>query len=397
MGRKSTHNLPPGIQLDRHGAYWAALEGEDAKLWRERYPGRSRLRRKAATLKEALKIQRQLIDDLRTVRDSSAENPKVADWVRTCIDRKRDLEPATRTRYLSSLKWQIKPHAIGRMRVRQVTDTQVNEWVDILIAQKHQRHDDRTLDPYTIRNSFALLRMCFNMAIPKLITINPCRGVKLPRPDDDEIRPLDPIQVDILLTLLDTYVLDKATGERKPHRNAALYHVAIRCGLREGELAGLRSKDIDLGRRELRVMGQLQKGKRKGAKYRSHRTIPLTPDLVRLLKWHLQNQTEERRISGEEWNKAGLVFCSEAGTPLNPSNLNAQLDRLLKQAGLPDIRFHDLRHTYAALSIAAGVELFTLSRRLGHSSITITANTYGHLYASHTQDVEAIDRLLKRA
>jgi integrase len=144
-------------------------------------------------------------------------------------------------------------------------------------------------------------------------------------------------------------------------------------------------------------MGQLQKGKRKGAKYRSHRTIPLTPDLVRLLRWHLQNQMEERRISGEGWNAAGLVFCSQAGTPLNPSNLNAQLDRLLKKADLPDIRFHDMRHTYAALSIAAGVELFTLSRRLGHSSITITANTYGHLYASHTQDVEAVDRLLKRA
>jgi integrase len=277
------------------------------------------------------------------------------------------------------------------MRLLQVTDTQINDWVDAMIAQKHQRHADRTLDPYSIRNAFALLRMCFNMAIPKLITINPCKGVKLPRPDDEEIRPLEPVQVETLLAYVDT--LDKG----RPHRNAALYHVAIRCGLREGELIGLRRSDVDLKRRELRVQGQIHKGERKGAKYRSHRTIPLTTDLVKVLEWHFQNQDEERRVSHKGWNAAGLVFCSERGTPLNPSNLNAQFDRLLKQAGLPDIRFHDLRHTYAALNIAAGVEMFTLSRRLGHSSIAVTADKYGHLYAGHTQDVEAIDRLLKRA
>ena len=92
----------------------------------------------------------------------------------------------------------------------------------------------------TIRNAFALLRMAFNMAIPKLITLNPCKGVKLPLPDDEEIRPLDPEEVDIFLTYLDTLIHDKATGKQRPHRNAALYHVAIRCGLREGELLGLR-------------------------------------------------------------------------------------------------------------------------------------------------------------
>jgi hypothetical protein len=91
MARKSQHNLPPGIQLDQHGAYWATLEGEDAKLWRKRHVGRSLPRRKAKDLREALKLQRLLIADLKAGRDSNADNPKVADWVRTCIDRKRDL------------------------------------------------------------------------------------------------------------------------------------------------------------------------------------------------------------------------------------------------------------------------------------------------------------------
>jgi integrase len=399
MARKSAHNLPPGIQLDQHGAYWATLEGDDAKLWKARHPGRSLPRRKATTLKDAIRMQRQLVDDLKAARDPNANNPKVVDWVRTCIDRKRDLAPGTALRYRSSLKWQIEPHRIGRMRLLQVLDRHVEEWIDELIVQPHQRHNDRTLDPYSIRNAFALLRMAFNMAIPKLITINPCKGVKLPAPDDEEIRPLTPEQVGTLLAYLDRLVHDKATGWQRPHRNAALYHVAIRCGLREGEIIGLRWTDIDLKRRELRVAGQIQKGTRRKTKSgdRGRRTIPLSLDLVDVLEWHRRNQIEERAIAGENWNAAGLVFCSENGTPINPSNLNHQFDRFLRHAELPDLRFHHLRHTYAALNIAAGVDLYTLSRRMGHSSITVTADKYGHLYQGQTQDADALDRLLKRS
>src|SRR5688572_3231491 len=127
MARKSAHNLPPGIQFDKHGAFWATLEGEDAKLWKARYPGTSLPRRKAPDIKQALKLQRQLIADLKANRDPNAENPKVSDWVKICIEQKRDLAPNTALRYRT------------------------------LIAQKHQRHDDRTLDPYSIRNAFALL------------------------------------------------------------------------------------------------------------------------------------------------------------------------------------------------------------------------------------------------
>ncbi|HEU5098204.1 MAG TPA: tyrosine-type recombinase/integrase, partial [Roseiflexaceae bacterium] len=87
----------------------------------------------------------------------------------------------------------------------------------------------------------------------------------------------------------------------------------------------------------------------------------------------------------------------ENGTPLSHSNVDRQFDALLRRAKLPDIRFHDMRHTYAALSIAAGVDLYTLSRRMGHSSITVTADRYGHLYQGNNQDADSLDRLLKRA
>jgi len=116
-----------------------------------------------------------------------------------------------------------------------------------------------------------------------------------------------------------------------------------------------------------------------------------------VLRAHQQTQLEERAISAEGWNADDLVFCSENGTPINQGNLTRQLNALLRRAGLPDIRFHDLRHTYAALSIAAGVDIYTLSRRMGHSSISVTADRYGHLYQGNQQDGESLDRLLRRA
>jgi integrase len=135
----------------------------------------------------------------------------------------------------------------------------------------------------------------------------------------------------------------------------------------------------------------------RGKTRHAHRAIPLSAETVRILSWHKQNQADEQRISGKGWNAGDLVFCSEIGTPLNPKTIGDQFDALLRKAELPDVRFHDLRHTYAALSIAAGVDIFTLSRRMGHSTISVTADRYGHLYQGHSQDVDALDRLLQRS
>lgn len=393
MGRKSKHNLPPGIQLDRHGTYWATLEGEDAKTWRERYPGTSLPRRKATDLRTALKRQRLLSDDLKAARDPNAENPKIAAWVQTWIDGKQKLTASTLRRYRQLLRHQIEPHRIGRLRLRQLTREHVEAWIRELKAQTRQDDAARTLDAHTIGRAFGLLRAALNTAVERgYILKNPCHGVELPQPDDEEIEPLTPVEVETLLAYVDT--LDKG----HPHRNAALYHVGIRCGLRQGELLGLRWKDVDLIRRELRVSSQIQRGTRTRTKSKqSRRTLPLTADLAKVLEWHRQNQIEERTVSAEGWNAAGLVFVSERGTAISPRNLDRQYKAFLVRAGLPTKRFHDLRHTYAALSIAAGVDLFTLSRRMGHSSIAVTADRYGHLYQGHTQDVESLDRLLKRA
>jgi integrase len=238
---------------------------------------------------------------------------------------------------------------------------------------------------------------------------------------------MTPAQVKRFLQMLDTYELVQSSGAQRPHRQAALYHLAIRCGLRKGEINGLRWRDIDFDRREIHVLGQLQDGERTDGKSKhAHRSIPISEDMAQVLRRHGQNQEEERSISAVGWNQDGYVFCSETGTPFNPANIWRQFDMFQRLANLTEtcamckgsgtkgsgakagpcgacdghgvissFRFHDMRHTYAALNLAARVEIFILSRRMGHSSISVTSDLYGHLYPGNTHGVEAVDSLVK--
>lgn len=91
------------------------------------------------------------------------------------------------------------------------------------------------------------------------------------------------------------------------------------------------------------------------------------------------------------WSRRGCATCRPSRT-----SATAQFSRFLKKAGIPRVRFYDMRHTYAALSIAAGTDIYTLWRRMGHSSISVTADRYGHLYEGHTHDIDSLDRLIRK-
>ncbi len=393
MGRKSKHGLPPGIHKDGSGQLWATLEGDDARRWRERYPGRALPRRKADDLRQARQLQRELSRDLEQGRDPGADNPTVAAWVRQWIDGKQRIKPFTIRGYRRILAQHIETHAIGRLRLAQVKTEHVQSWIGELQRKAPANAPDKRLDPYTIRNAYALLRAAMTTAVNRdMLAKTPCRAIELPQPDDEEIQPLMPEQANTLLSTVDQWHHDG------PHRLAALYHVAVRCGLRQGELLGLLHGDIDLERRQLRVGGQLQRGERTSAKTRtSNRTVPISAALADTLRQHLERQKQERAASPQGWNAAGLVFCSEAGTPLAARNLVRHFKAVLKRVGLPGkTRFHDVRHTYAALQIAAKTDIYTLSRLMGHSSINVTAGRYAHLYDEGKRNAaDALDQLLK--
>jgi integrase len=153
------------------------------------------------------------------------------------------------------------------------------------------------------------------------------------------------------------------------HRLYALYRTAIYLGLRQGELIRLTWDDMDFEKRTLKV---------KDAKTRAGiRTLPLSSEMVRCLQAHQERLQEERKKPG--WKEHNLVFPSSVGTKLNQTNLLHHFKTALGKAGLPMVRFHDLRHTSASLLYEAGVPEATISKLLGHSTINITMDIYTHI------------------
>jgi len=121
---------------------------------------------------------------------------------------------------------------------------------------------------------------------------------------------------------------------------------------------------------------------------RSRRTLGLPPPLVEQLHQHRARQLEERLLAGPEWQGAewDLVFCRKDGLPLDPTGLTRRFQKLLADAGMPRMRFHDLRHSAASFMIAQGVPLRVVMEVLGHSDIGVTANVYGHIMPELSRD-----------
>jgi integrase len=232
------------------------------------------------------------------------------------------------------------------------------------------------VQPQTARNAYQRLRTALGLAVKwRQLSENPAVGVDVPSSSGVPIRPLNASQA--------TALLEAVRG----HRLAPLYDLALGLGLRQGELLGLRWSNVDLDKGVLRVAEQMQRLRsRETVKVklktpRSERELPLSEELISRLRAHRENQDQERRLVGERWKDYDLVFPSEVGTVIMARNLVRHFKAALQRAKLPSsFRFHDLRHTAATLMLAAGVPLKTVSDILGHSSIQVTADTYGYTF-----------------
>ena len=154
-------------------------------------------------------------------------------------------------------------------------------------------------------------------------------------------------------------------------------------GLRRGEALGLRWADVDLGAGVLRVAGTLGRiGRRlvisEPKTDRSRRTVPLHPAVVTMLRAHRTAQKAERLRAGNQWTDSGLVFTTELGGPVDPRNLLRVLEGAAAAAGVEGAGVHTLRHSAAVAWLEAGVHIRQVADLLGHSSVAITGDVYGH-------------------
>jgi integrase len=184
----------------------------------------------------------------------------------------------------------------------------------------------------------------------------------------------------------------------------ALYTIAVTTGMREGELLGLRWRDVDLDERKLHVVGSLQNIAGEGWKIvepktaRSRRLVVLSELGAQSLRRHRAMQAERRLRAGDAWEDNDLVFPNRLGKPINPPNLLIRsFHPLLAKAKLPRVRFHDLRHTAASLLLDQGIHPKIVSEMLGHSTVSITLDLYSHVTPSmQAQAADALDSLFGR-
>jgi integrase len=185
------------------------------------------------------------------------------------------------------------------------------------------------------------------------------------------------------------------------NRFEALYVLAISTGMRQGELLGLRWRDVDLAGRSLRVTGSIQYVRGHGLGLSSPKTrssrrqVMLSQIAVDALDRRKEAQKQERTRSGDKWQDTDFVFTTRDGKALYATNIKSSFCKLLVACGLPRIRFHDLRHTAATLLLGQGVHPKVVSEMLGHASIGITLDLYSHATPTIQREATAaFDRLL---
>jgi integrase len=275
-----------------------------------------------------------------------------------------------RHRTLDSYRMHVRCHlvpALGHIKLKALSSAHVQAL--------YRAKLDTGLAPSTVRYTHAVLHRALKQAVRwGLIARNVCEAVDLPKLERAEVYALSPTQVKTLFSAA------------RDDRLETLYVMAIHTGLRMGELLGLRWGDVDFEAGKLRVARQLQRVRGGGGlsfsptKNSSRRTIKLTDSAVKALKRHHARQAEEKLKLGSLYRDQDLIFASTVGTPLEASNItNRSFKPLLGRAGLPEIRFHDLRHTAATLLLTRGVHPKLVQELLGHATITQTMDTYSHV------------------
>jgi integrase len=275
-----------------------------------------------------------------------------------------DLRPKTYRSHEQNVRNHIAP-ALGKLRLEEVTAPRIQQFLNDRRAAG--------LSPRTVQYLHAIIRQALGQAYAwRLVAVNAATLVRTPRADRYPAPALSTDQA--------AAVLAAVRGDRLE----ALVTVALALGLRQAEALGLCWSDIELDTGTLTIQHQLQRVR--GAwkltdpkTSRSERTLPLPAVAVEALRQHRVRQLEERLLAGARWhgNPFDLVFTTTVGTPIDGVRVTRRFQALLERAGLPKLRFHDLRHGAASLLLAQGVPLPVTMAMLGHNQVA-TALHYAH-------------------
>ncbi len=352
-------------QLIQRGSSWRVrvFAGRDAS-GKRRYVSRT----VRGSRREAQKELTRMLRDRDTHQLAAPARLTVESFLNAWLD--TSVRPRLRGRtardYADAVRVYLVP-AIGNRKLSALSPADVRALYTKLTA--------RSLSARSVRKAHGVLHAALEQAVrDRLIPHNPAKLATdaLPRRVRREMHALTPEQAQALVGAL----------EAQPR--GALWLVLLTTGLRPGEALALTWSDVDDNRISVRRALIERAGKQlyfeEPKTPKSRRTVPVLPEVARALQAHRAAQARARLAAGPEWANGDLVFCTSRGRALRQSNLLREFRKILESAELPRIRVYDLRHSFASLLGASGVSLKVVSEMLGHSTITLTADTYSHVF-----------------
>ena len=283
--------------------------------------------------------------------------------------------------YEATIRNHIIPF-LGREKISDITP----EKIQLLYLQKEQAGTGIR----TIRIIHTVLNNSLKKAVKLgIIHTNPTKATTPPTYECPEMEIYSEFEITQLLMAV------KGTNIE------TLIYFAVTTGLRQSELLGLQWSDINWDRKTIFVKRQLMRKFKKPNYFVSpktksgKRTISLGENTIQKLQEHYRKQQIHKKKIGTKWQENDLIFPSAVGTPMSQRNLYKKFKAVIRQAGMRNIRFHDLRHTAASLMLNHGIPVLIVAKRLGHSKVSVTLDTYGHLLPGMEQETaNFIDELI---
>lgn len=300
----------------------------------------------------------------------------LTNWLQDTV--RQRVRERTHIRYRQLIELQVLP-VLGNIKLQKLSPQHLQKLYNQKLEEGYA--------PQTVKHIHRVLHRALKDALRwQLVSRNVCDAVDAPRVPRKEMRVLTGDQAQQLL--------EAAKGDLLE----ALYVLALTTGMRQGELLGLKWEDVYITLGTVQVRRTIARLPGKGftvsepKSAKSRRKIHLTRLAVEALKRHRTRQSESRLAARLAWSEQGWVFCNAVGKPIEAGNMIRRSFRpILDKAGLPAIRFHDLRHSTATLLLSLGIHAKVVQELLGHSQISLTLDTYSHFLPSLQE--EAVSRL----
>lgn len=341
------------------GKYTLGYDPKTGKLIRKSVYGK--------TQKEVRLALSKIVSEMDSGTYAEPSKMKVSQWLDEWLaSYTMNIKPATRSAYEEHIRVHIKP-SLGDIPLKQLSTRDIQQLYTNLLKE-------RELSPKTVRNIHGVLHRTLEQAkLLGYIRVNPADAAVTPRVEKKQVETLDAEDIGKFLAAI------RGTKYEYP------LFVAVFTGLRQGELLGLTWDCVDfehgmllINKQHNRVKGDTE-FRFASLKNDKARVLTVADEVIDVLKLQKQRQESWAAALGNGWeNPDNLVFTTEFGRYINNKILYQNFKRIAKKLGKPDLRFHDLRHTYAVNSLRAGDDIKTVQENLGHATASFTLSTYAH-------------------